>query len=136
MRSSSGFRIRLYSSCLIAALVTVSCASSEMRPAAMSGVGIQRADFDKVIGQHARTMLDEGRQTFRFDTFGSEAFWGGALQLHRAIAGAKLGGVGPGFYHDGRFATLRDVVHHYDGVLRLGLTEQEKNDLVQHLLGL
>jgi hypothetical protein len=41
-------------------------------------------------------MLDEGSQTFRFETFGSEAFWGGTLQLHRAIAGAKLGGVGPG----------------------------------------
>jgi hypothetical protein len=41
-----------------------------------------------------------------------------------------------GFYHDGRFATLRDVVNHYDGFLRLALTEQEKNDLIQHLLGL
>jgi cytochrome c peroxidase len=41
-----------------------------------------------------------------------------------------------GFYHDGRFATLRDVVNHYDGFFRLGLTEQEKNDLIQHLLGL
>jgi mono/diheme cytochrome c family protein len=41
-------------------------------------------------------MLEQGRQTFRFDTFGSEAFWGDALQLHRAISGANLGGVGPG----------------------------------------
>jgi mono/diheme cytochrome c family protein len=41
-------------------------------------------------------MLDEGRKTFRFDTFGSEAFWGDALQLHKAIAGEKNGGVGPG----------------------------------------
>jgi cytochrome c peroxidase len=41
-----------------------------------------------------------------------------------------------GFYHDGRFATLRDVVDHYNGVKGLGLTEQEKNDLVQYLLSL
>jgi mono/diheme cytochrome c family protein len=41
-------------------------------------------------------MLSEGRQTFRFDTFGSEAFWGDALQLHKAIAGEKNGGVGGG----------------------------------------
>ena len=41
-------------------------------------------------------MLDEGKQTFRFDTFGDEAFWSDALQLHRAIAGANFGGVGPG----------------------------------------
>ncbi len=40
------------------------------------------------------------------------------------------------FYHDGRFATLREVVNHYDGFFRLSLTEQEKNDLIQHLLGL
>lgn len=41
-------------------------------------------------------MLVEGRRIFRFDTFGSEAFWGDALQLHKAIAGAKNGGVGGG----------------------------------------
>ena len=44
----------------------------------------------------AARMIEEGRQTFRFDTFGDEAFWGDALQLHQAIEGAKLGGVGPG----------------------------------------
>jgi hypothetical protein len=41
-------------------------------------------------------MMKEGQQTFRFDTFGSEAFWGDALQLHKAIAGEKNGGVGGG----------------------------------------
>jgi len=45
---------------------------------------------------NAQRMLDEGKQTFRFDTFGDEAFWTDALQLHRAIAGANFGGVGPG----------------------------------------
>jgi len=30
------------------------------------------------------------------ETFGSEAFWGDTLQLHKAIAGEKNGGVGPG----------------------------------------
>ena len=37
-----------------------------------------------------------GTASFRYDTFGDEEFWGDALQLHRAIAGEKLGGVGPG----------------------------------------
>jgi hypothetical protein len=41
-------------------------------------------------------MINEGRQTFRYATCGSEAFWGDALQLHKAIAGAKNGGIGPG----------------------------------------
>src|SRR5688500_912931 len=44
----------------------------------------------------ALTQLDEGRETFRYDTFGNEHFWGDALKLHRAIAGTNHGGVGPG----------------------------------------
>jgi len=51
---------------------------------------------DADIARHAQTMLDEGRKIFRYDTFGSEAFWGDALQLHKAIAGARHGGVGDG----------------------------------------
>jgi hypothetical protein len=38
-----------------------------------------------------------------------------------------------GFYHDGRFATLLDVVNHYDTFLKLGLTEEEKRDLVSFI---
>jgi hypothetical protein len=38
-----------------------------------------------------------------------------------------------GFYHDGRFATLGDVVNHYDDAFELALTEQEKGDLVEYL---
>src|SRR5262249_12366198 len=41
-----------------------------------------------------------------------------------------------GFYHDGRFATLLDVVNHYNGVKKLNLSETEKGDLVQFLLSL
>ena len=41
-----------------------------------------------------------------------------------------------GFYHDGRFATLLDVVNHYHSFKRPNLTEQEKNDLVQFLKSL
>ena len=40
--------------------------------------------------------MKEGQETFRFDTFGDEAFWGDTLKLHQALEGAKLGGVGPG----------------------------------------
>jgi hypothetical protein len=42
------------------------------------------------------TRLEEGQNTFRYDTFGDEAFWGDTLQLHQAIKGENLGGVGPG----------------------------------------
>jgi hypothetical protein len=41
-----------------------------------------------------------------------------------------------GFYHDGRFATLGNVVDHYDRCMSLGLTSDEKSDLIQYLLSL
>ena len=55
-----------------------------------------RQDFDAQIQLNAKRMMEEGKQIFRFDTFGSEDFWGGSLRLHEAIAGEKLGGVGKG----------------------------------------
>src|SRR5262249_36017164 len=41
-------------------------------------------------------LVSQGKQTFRFDTFGDEAFWGGTLGLHKTIEGAAHGGIGPG----------------------------------------
>lgn len=41
-------------------------------------------------------LIAEGKQIFRFDTFGDEDFWGGQLRLHEAIEGEQFGGVGPG----------------------------------------
>jgi hypothetical protein len=35
--------------------------------------------------QNSQDLITQGRQTFRFDTFGDEAFWGGTLQLQQAI---------------------------------------------------
>lgn len=40
------------------------------------------------------------------------------------------------FYHDGRFQTLLDVVNSYNDRFNLGLTEQEKQDLVEYLKSL
>src|SRR5262249_1604407 len=42
--------------------------------------------FSDPIQANADSMLAEGRQTFRFDTFGDEAFWGGTLHLHEVVA--------------------------------------------------
>src|SRR5262245_19462286 len=69
---------------------------SAAAPRATTGVAPAQQGFDGEINRHAQAMLAEGRETFRYDTFGSEAFWGDALQLHKAIAGEKNGGVGPG----------------------------------------
>src|SRR5947207_2588300 len=54
------------------------------------------SDFNQIIQNNVRRQFEQGRQVFRFDTFGDEAFWGDTLKLHQAIAGAKNGGVGPG----------------------------------------
>jgi hypothetical protein len=58
--------------------------------------GPRTHDFDAAIRSNAHDFIEQGRKTFRFDTFGDEAFWGDSLKLHKAIEGSKLGGVGPG----------------------------------------
>lgn len=40
------------------------------------------------------------------------------------------------FYHDGRFKTLLEVVNSYDARFGLGLSDQEKHDLVEYLKSL
>jgi hypothetical protein len=62
-------------------------------------VGSEKRDVEswsRDIHENSERMLREGREIFRYDTFGSEAFWGGKLRLHEAIAGSAHGGVGPG----------------------------------------
>ena len=55
----------------------------------------QLEGFDGVIQTNIKNLLVEGREVFRFETFGSEDFWGGKLRLHEAIAGdVAQGGVG------------------------------------------
>jgi mono/diheme cytochrome c family protein len=83
MTSSSTFIAGIFGAALFGTLV------ASAAPPASKG-------YDAEIPRYAQTMLDQGRKIFRYDTFGSEAFWGDALQLHRAIAGEKNGGIGPG----------------------------------------
>src|SRR3954469_2145145 len=42
------------------------------------------------------SLAEQGKYIFRNDTFGDQDFWGGTLQLHKAIEGVQHGGVGPG----------------------------------------
>ena len=65
-------------------------------PPAAAPQGASQEGFDRTIDRHSRTMLAEGRKIFRYDTFGSEAFWGDKVRLHEAILGQTLGGVGAG----------------------------------------
>jgi hypothetical protein len=85
----------------LASLTLISAATATLTAAVALGDAGSDPDRpltenDRGIARHAQRMVEEGRRIFRFDTFGSEAFFGDALQLHRAIAGAANGGVGPG----------------------------------------
>ncbi|HYS75406.1 MAG TPA: hypothetical protein VEM38_04825 [Burkholderiales bacterium] len=62
----------------------------------LAGEGPELSRDDKKVDHHEQATIDLGRQIFRFDTFGDEAWWGDTLKLHQAIAGARNGGVGPG----------------------------------------
>src|SRR5262249_32896120 len=55
-----------------------------------------KTGFDAEIVRHGQAMLEEGKKTFRYETFGSEAFWADALQLHKPIAGEKNAAAAPG----------------------------------------
>jgi hypothetical protein len=71
-------------------------AQGQSRAGAQPNSAAPASSADRLIVQHAQQMIEQGRQIFRYDTFGSEAFWGDSLQLHKAIAGSKNGGVGGG----------------------------------------
>lgn len=59
-----------------------------------SSRALSRTDLGNL--QFALDQIKHGRQIFRYDTLGDEAFWGDALRLHTAIAGSANGGVGAG----------------------------------------
>jgi len=43
-----------------------------------------------------KNLVEQGKQIFRFDSFGDEDFWSGLLHIDKAIAGSANGGFGPG----------------------------------------
>jgi len=66
--------------------------------AALLSAATGATDFsnDFTTELHALKQVREGRETFRYATFGDEVFWGDTIGLHEALAGAANGGVGPG----------------------------------------
>ncbi len=102
MKSVTVLRAAAASSVVLASLVGLGIGGGELPNARADdsshreGHGKDLSKIDREIGAHAQRMIEEGRRIFRFDTYGSEAFFGDALQLHKAIAGAQNGGVGPG----------------------------------------
>jgi hypothetical protein len=52
--------------------------------------------FDHAIKKNSEELFEKGKAVFRFETFGDEIFWTDQLQLHKAIADEKHGGIGKG----------------------------------------
>jgi len=75
--------------------VTAAGLTAASPAAALAGPGSNVAG-DGYRDNAGRALVEQGKRTFRFDTFGDQAFWGDTLHLHQAIAGAANGGVGPG----------------------------------------
>ena len=78
-----------------ASIITLLVATSTFGLFPASLVQAQEMQKSQVLDD-TQNMTLEGMKTFRYDTFGDEEFWGGALRLHQAIAGEANGGVGPG----------------------------------------
>jgi hypothetical protein len=82
-----------------ALIITAGCLnqpkSVETNPAVEAYKGPTES-FKDEIKDNADALFTDGQKIFRYDTFGSEAFWGGQLRLHEAILGEKQGGIGPG----------------------------------------
>ena len=92
------YRPRVVVGVAILVLLAVGCARVTGGVATDPSVKAQqgRTSFDEQTDANVKRLYEEGQRVFRNDTFGSEAFWGDKLQLHRAILGDKQGGVGPG----------------------------------------
>ena len=51
---------------------------------------------DKKPNENDPALIADGKNIFRFDSFGDEDFWSGLLHIDKAIAGSANGGFGPG----------------------------------------
>ncbi|HWJ25356.1 MAG TPA: hypothetical protein VNS32_02380 [Flavisolibacter sp.] len=56
---------------------------------------VKEKEKDKDIEDNPALIAD-GKNIFRYDSFGDEDFWSGLLHIDKAILGAKHGGYGPG----------------------------------------
>lgn len=90
--------MKRYASLVIGTMLTV--ATTLFSVVALQSLAAQdshgRSPNQDPAATNAGQLVSQGRDVFRFDTFGDEAFWGDVLQLHTAIEGAAVGGVGPG----------------------------------------
>ena len=69
-------------------IVTMSISLIQCINSATAQKSATNKESEDPISDNAKQMLAEGKQTFRFETFGDEAYWTDALQFDKAMAGA------------------------------------------------
>ena len=82
--------------CLMGSLAIVQCESPKKAKRSQDDESGSPNAWNVSITENANDMLEKGRAVFRFETFNDETFWTDKLQLHRAIADEKAGGIGKG----------------------------------------
>ena len=95
-RSLLSFVLVIISAVVITVLQRPEKARGEPGPDSDGSVRSLAMGADDAIASGALRSIEKGRETFRFDTFGDEAFWGDTVNLDATIAGAANGGIGPG----------------------------------------
>ena len=100
MRARNPMSLAAPVAAVLLAVLAASCAKTLTKGVrtdpAVKSQAFPKGDFDDKVTRNAERLMREGKEIFRFDSFGSEAFWGDQLQLHRAIMRDKKGGVGKG----------------------------------------
>jgi hypothetical protein len=78
---------------VIATITIFQCAKVEKMEENVEGASLNRQGK---VNEHKKDVIEQGKQIFRFDTFGDEEFWSGLLHIDKAIAGSANGGFGEG----------------------------------------
>jgi hypothetical protein len=77
-------------------VVLIQCKTTKADTRNESDLSGDPDDFDDAIEKNSKELFEKGKAIFRFETFGDEVFWTDQLQLHKAIADDKHGGIGKG----------------------------------------
>src|SRR5688572_2592887 len=76
---------------LAACVVFIQCSKTFEKADEQGAIGEEQSGIEK-----NKSLIVQGKEIFRFDTFGDEDFWSGLLHIDKAIAGMNNGGFGPG----------------------------------------
>lgn len=86
--------IGILAGCILCGVIVATVLLGQGTP--VTSAKLRGAVYETAVQANQRQSFQHGRQIFRFDTFGDEAFWGDTLKLHQAIEGTNFGGVGAG----------------------------------------